>query len=158
MNSAFSTSAGGILIGRAMTERPDHFAVAVNNVPFSNPLRGENRPNGLWDAKEFGTAKDPVEAMGLMEMDTYLHVQKGVRYPAVLAVTGVYDTRVPFWQPAKLVAKMQDLNPGNPPVMMLVSYESGHWSNEKLIRFRDYANRYAFVHWQAGHKDFQMPE
>jgi len=85
----------------------------------------------MLDAKEFGTAKDPVEAMGLMEMDTYLHVQKGVRYPAVLAVTGFNDTRVPFCQPAKLVAKMQDLNPGNPPVMMLVSYESGHWSNEK---------------------------
>ena len=150
------TSAGGILIGRAMTERPDLFAVAVNDVPVSNPLRGENRPNGLLDAKEFGTVKDPVEAMALMEMDTYLHVQKGVKYPAVLAVTGVSDTRVPFWQPAKLVAKMQDLNPGNPPVMMLVSYESGHWSNEKLINFRNYANRYALVLWQAGHKDFQI--
>jgi len=150
------TSAGGILIGRAMTERPDLFAVAVNDVPVSNPLRGENRPNGLLDAKEFGTAKDPVEAMGLMEMDTYLHVQKGVRYPAVLAVTGFNDTRVPFWQPAKLVAKMQGLNPENPPVMMLVSYESGHWSNEKLIEFRNFANRYAWALWQAGHKDFQM--
>jgi prolyl oligopeptidase len=152
------TSAGGILIGRAMTERPDLFAVAINDVPVSNPLRGENRPNGLLDAKEFGTAKDSIEAMGLIEMDAYLHVTKGVRYPAVLAVTGFNDTRVPFWQPAKLVAKMQDLNPANPPVMMLVSYESGHWSNEKLIEFRNYANRYAFALWQAGHKDFQMTQ
>ena len=53
---------------------------------------------------------------------------------------------------------MQDLNPGNPLVMMLVSYESGHWSNEKLIQFRNCANRYAFALWQAGHKDFKMPE
>jgi prolyl oligopeptidase len=152
------TSAGGILIGRAMTERPDLFAVAVNDVPVSNPLRGENRPNGLMDAKEFGTAKDSIEANGLIEMDAYLHVLKGVKYPAVLAVTGFNDTRVPFWQPAKLVAKMQDLNPGNPPVMMLVSYESGHWSNEKLITFRNYAYRYAFALWQAGHKDFQTKQ
>jgi len=43
-------------------------------------------------------------------------------------------------------------------VMMLVSYESGHWSNEKLIEFRNYANRYAFALWQAGHKDFQMKQ
>ena len=149
------TSAGGILIGRAMTERPDLFAVAVNDVPVSNPLRGEKRPNGLLDAKEFGTVKDSIEATGLIEMDAYLHVQKGVKYPAVLAVTGFNDTRVPFWQPAKLVAKMQDFNPGNPPVMMLVSYESGHWSNEKLVEFRNYANRYAFALWHAGHKDFQ---
>ena len=68
------TSAGGIMIGRAMTERPDLFAAAINNVPVSNPLRGENRPNGARDAQEFGTVKDSTEAMGLIEMDAYLHV------------------------------------------------------------------------------------
>ena len=73
------TSAGGILIGRAITERPDLFAAAINNVPVSNPLRGENRPNGILDSKEFGTVKDSAEAMGLIEMDAYLHVNKGTR-------------------------------------------------------------------------------
>jgi len=95
------TSAGGILIGRAITERPDLFAVAINNVPVSNPLRGENRPNGILDSKEFGTIKDSTEAMGLIEMDAYLHVKPGVKYPAVIAVTGINDTRVHVWQPAK---------------------------------------------------------
>src|SRR6187402_3393046 len=68
------TSAGGILIGRAITQRPDLFAAAINNVPLSNPLRGENRANGILDSKEFGTIKDSTEAMGLIEMDAYLHV------------------------------------------------------------------------------------
>ncbi|MDO8966721.1 prolyl oligopeptidase family serine peptidase [Algoriphagus sp.] len=148
------TSAGGIMIGRAMTERPELFAVAINNVPVSNPLRGENRPNGLLDSKEFGSAKDSVEALGLIEMDTYLHIDEDKSYPAVLAVTGVNDTRVPFWQPGKLVAKMQALSGQQNPVLLLVNYDSGHWSEEKSVQFRNYANVFAFALWQAGHTDF----
>lgn len=148
------TSAGGILIGRAMTERPELFAVAINNVPVSNPLRGENRPNGLLDANEFGTAKDSTEAMGLMEMDTYLHVNDHQKYPAVLAVTAINDTRVPFWQPGKLVAALQRSKTER-PVLLLVNYDSGHGAEEKQVLFRDYANRFAFALWQTGHKDFQ---
>ena len=54
---------------------------------MSNPLREGNRPNGEIDAKEFGTVKDSVEAMGLIEMDAYLHVKAGINYPAVIAVS-----------------------------------------------------------------------
>lgn len=149
------TSAGGILIGRAITERPDLFAVAINNVPVSNPLRGENRPNGILDSKEFGTAKDSTEAMGLIEMDAYLHVTAGVRYPAVIAVTGINDTRVPVWQPAKFVAALQAANASDQPIVLQVNYDSGHLSEEKNVTFRNNANMFAFALWQAGHKDFQ---
>jgi prolyl oligopeptidase len=148
------TSAGGILIGRAITERPDLFAAAINNVPVSNPLRGENRPNGILDAKEFGTVKDSTEAMGLIEMDAFLHVKNNVKYPAVLAVTGINDTRVPSWQPAKFVAALQNTN-SDRPMLLLVNYDSGHGSEEKLVIFKNYANQFAFSLWQAGHKDFQ---
>ena len=151
-------SAGGILIGRAMTERPDLFAVAINNVPVSNPLRGEFRPNGEMDSKEFGTLKDSVETVGLIEMDTYLHIESNKQYPAVLAVTGINDTRVPFWQPGKLVAKMQMEASHQKPVLLLVNYDSGHRSDEKAVQFRNYANIYAFALWQAGHKDFQLKD
>ncbi|MCM4155980.1 prolyl oligopeptidase family serine peptidase [Gramella sp. AN32] len=149
------TSAGGILIGRAITERPDLFAAAINNVPVSNPLRGENRPNGILDSKEFGTVKDSTEAMGLIEMDAYLHVIPGVKYPAVIAVTGINDTRVPVWQPAKFVAALQNATTSNKPIVLQVNYDSGHWTEEKNVSFRNYANMYAFALWQAGHKDFQ---
>jgi prolyl oligopeptidase len=149
------TSAGGILIGRAITERPDLFSAAINNVPVSNPLRGENRPNGALDAQEFGTVKDSVEAMGLMEMDAYLHVKQNVSYPAVIAVSGINDTRVPVWQPAKFVAALQSANAGNKPVLLMVNYNSGHWSDEKFVTYRNYANIFSLALWQAGHKDFQ---
>jgi len=143
------TSAGGIMIGRAITERPDLFAAAINNVPVSNPLRGENRPNGQLDANEFGTIKDSTEAMGLIKMDAYLHVSDEVQYPAVLAVTGINDTRVPFWQPAKFVAALQR-SASKRPVLLLVNYDSGHWSEDKQVRYREFANRFAFALWQAG--------
>jgi prolyl oligopeptidase len=149
------TSAGGILIGRAITERPDLFSAAINNVPVSNPLRGENRPNGALDAQEFGTVKDSVEAMGLMEMDAYLHVKQNVSYPAVIAVGGINDTRVPVWQPAKFVAALQRANTSNKPIFLMVNYNSGHWSDEKFVTFRNNANNFSLALWQAGHKDFQ---
>ena len=148
------TSAGGILIGRAMTERPDLFASAINNVPVSNPLRGENRPNGILDSKEFGTVKDSAEAMGLIEMDAYLHVKKE-KYPAVIAVTGINDTRVPSWQPSKFIAALQSANTSDKPILLIVNYDSGHWSDEKYVNYRNLSNMYALALWQAGHKDFQ---
>ena len=149
------TSAGGILIGRAITERPELFAAAINNVPVSNPLRGENRPNGEIDAKEFGTVKDSVEAMGLIEMDAYLHVRDSVKYPAVIAVSGINDTRVPVWQPAKFVAALQRANASGRPVFLMINYDSGHWSDEKFVMYRNSANMFSLALWQAGHKDFQ---
>ena len=152
---AEGTSAGGILIGRAITERPDLFAVGINNVPVSNPLRGENRPNGAYDSQEFGTVKDSAEAKGLMEMDAYLHVKQNVNYPAVIAVGGINDTRVPVWQPAKFVAALQRANASNKPILLMVNYNSGHWSEEKFVTYRNYANMFSLALWQAGHKDFQ---
>lgn len=148
-------SAGGILIGRALTERPDLFAAGINNVPVSNPLRGENRPNGVLDAQEFGTVKDSVEALALLEMDAYLHIKKGVSYPAVLAIGGINDTRVPVWQPAKFVAALQAANSSGKPILLMVNYDSGHGSEEKFVIYKSLANQFAFALWQAGHKDFQ---
>jgi prolyl oligopeptidase len=149
------TSAGGILIGRAITERPDLFAAAINNVPVSNPLRGENRPNGTLDSKEFGTVKDSTEAMGLIEMDAYLHVAPGVKYPAVIAVGGINDIFVPIWQPAKFVAALQNANSSSKPILLLVNYDIGHGTEEKNLTYRNFANQIAFALWQAGHNDFQ---
>ncbi|WP_342648449.1 prolyl oligopeptidase family serine peptidase [Mucilaginibacter sp. CSA2-8R] len=69
------TSAGGILIGRAITERPDLFAAAINNVGISNALRFELTPNAD-NIAEFGTFNDPLECKALLEMDAYLHEKR----------------------------------------------------------------------------------
>src|ERR1051326_7089173 len=80
------TSAGGILISRAITERPDLFRAAICNVGCANAMRMEFTPNGPVNTPEFGTVKDETECKALYEMDGVAHVQKGVKYPALMGV------------------------------------------------------------------------
>ncbi|UOQ71467.1 prolyl oligopeptidase family serine peptidase [Hymenobacter cellulosilyticus] len=149
------TSAGGILIGRAITERPDLFAAAISNVGLSNMLRFENTPNGPNNAKEFGTVKDSVECRALYEMDAFLHVQPGTNYPAVISVGGMNDPRVIAWQPGKFAAALQAASTSGKPVLMQVNFDNGHFTEDKKVAFRNFANMYAFALWQAGHPNFQ---
>ena len=150
------TSAGGILIGRAITERPDLFAAAISNVSCSNALRMENSPNGPVNVPEFGSVKDPVQCQALYEMDAFQHVQPGTKYPAVLCVGGMNDPRVIVWQPGKLAAALQAATTSGKPVLMQVNYDNGHFTEDKTVTFRNFANMYAFALWQAGHPAFQL--
>ena len=149
------TSAGGILIGRAITERPDLFAAAISNVSCSNALRFENTPNGPNNSREFGTVKDSAECMGLMEMDAFQHVKPGVKYPAVICTGGMNDPRVIVWQPAKFAAALQNASSSGKPVLLQVNYDNVHFTEDKMVTYRNFANMYSFALWQAGHKDFQ---
>jgi prolyl oligopeptidase len=152
-----SASAGGILIGRAMTERPDLFAVAIAEVGVMNMLRFEETPNGPNNTKEFGTVKDSSECMALIEMDSYLKIRKGENYPATLITTGMNDPRVIAWQPAKFAAKLQAFNGSNNPIIFQVDYESGHGINDiKLKQFEQTANIFSFAFWQTGNKKYKL--
>jgi len=149
------TSAGGILISRAVTERPELFSAVVVNVGVANAMRAEFSPNGPINTPEFGTVKDPVEAEALYEMDGLQHVLPGVRYPAVLGVAGWNDPRVSPWEPGKFVAAVQQAATSGRPALLMVNYDNGHFTEEKSVTFRNFANQYAFALWQAGHPDYQ---
>jgi len=149
------TSAGGILISRAITERPDLFAAAICNVGCANAMRLEFTPNGPVNAPEFGTVKDAGECQALFEMDGVQHVQKGAKYPAVMGVGGWNDPRVPAWQPGKFVAAVQEASASGKPVLMKVNYDNGHFTEDKNVTFKNFAGQDAFLLWQTGHKDFQ---
>ena len=149
------TSAGGILISRAITERPDLFAAAITNVGCSNAMRMEFSPNGPNNTLEFGTVKDPEECQALFEMDGVQHVLTGVKYPAVLGVGGWNDPRISVWQPGKFVAAMQNASTSGKPVLMKVNYDNGHFTEEKIVTFKNFASQFSFILWQTGHKDFQ---
>jgi len=151
------TSAGGILIGRAITERPDLFGAAICNVPCANTIRMEAMPNGPVNMPEFGTVKDSTECRGLLEMDALSHVKQGVKYPAVICVGGANDPRVIVWQPAKFAAALQNSTGSGRPVLLQVNYDDGHFTEDKKVTFRNFANMFAFSLWQTGHRDFQMP-
>jgi len=149
------TSAGGILISRAITERPDLFAAAICNVGCANAMRMEFSPNGPVNTPEFGTVKDPVECKALYEMDGVAHVRKGVSYPAVMGVGGWNDPRVAPWEPGKFVAALQNASVSGKPVLMKINYDDGHFTEEKTVTFRNFAGQDAFLLWQAGDKEFQ---
>ena len=154
--SICSGSAGGILIGRAMTERPDLFAVAIPTVGCLNPLRAEESPNGPVNVPEFGTVKDSIECMALIEMDSYLHLKDGVKYPATLITAGMNDPRVIAWQPAKFAARLEAANASDKPILFWTDFEAGHGiGNTKTKTFESLADALSFSFWQTGHPDFQ---
>jgi prolyl oligopeptidase len=149
-------SAGGILIGRAMTERPDLFAAAVPEVGVMNPLRAEETPNGPVNAPEFGTVQDSVETLALIEMDSYLKLGDGVEYPATLVTAGMNDPRVIAWQPAKFAARLMAANASDEPMLLWVDFESGHGIGDtKSKQFESLADGMAFALWQTGHPGFK---
>jgi prolyl oligopeptidase len=150
-------SAGGILIGRAMTERPDLFAAAIPLVGCMNAVRFEETPNGPVNASEFGTIKDSVECMALIEMDSYLHLEKGVKYPATLVTAGINDPRVIAWQAAKFAAKLQACNVSDNPMLFWVDYEAGHGIGDtKSKAFEGLADELSFGLWRTGHPEYQI--
>ncbi|HSN00751.1 MAG TPA: prolyl oligopeptidase family serine peptidase [Rudaea sp.] len=153
----WSQSAGGILIGRAIEERPDLFAVAVDRVPLTDTLRFETTANGPDNIPEFGSVKDPEGFKALYAMSTYAHARDGVKYPPVLIYAGANDPRVPAWQPAKLAARLQAATASGKPVLLRVDYDAGHTGLDatRTQSDRNTADMLAFALWWTGDPDFQ---
>jgi prolyl oligopeptidase len=148
--SITGTSAGGIMVGRAVTERPDLFASAIARVPDVNMLRAEFMAAGPANIPEFGTVKDPQGFKDLYEMDTIQHVRPGVRYPAFLITAGLNDPRVEPWTGGKLAATLQE-NPNHAPVLYRLEQQAGHGlGTTKSTRDAEEADVSAFVLWRAG--------
>ncbi|CAM3667022.1 prolyl oligopeptidase family serine peptidase [Flavobacterium saliperosum] len=149
-------SAGGILVGRAMTERPDLFAAAIPQVGVMNPIRMEITPNGPVNVPEFGTVKDKIEFRALLEMDSFHHIKKGIAYPATLITAGMNDPRVIAWQPAKFAAKLQNANASNNPILFYTDFESGHGiGDSNTTYFESIADVLSFAYQHTGHPKFK---
>jgi prolyl oligopeptidase len=144
-------SAGGITVGRAMTERPDLFAVVISNVGVSNPLRSEFAQNGPPNIPEFGSVTTEDGFKGLYEMDSTQHVVPGTAYPAVLLTTGMTDPRVDPWQAAKMTAHLQAASSSGKPVLLRIDFDAGHGlGSTRAQRDAEVADTYCFVLWRAG--------
>jgi prolyl oligopeptidase len=154
-------SAGGITVGRAMTERPDLFAAVISNVGVSNALRAEFSQNGPPNIEEFGTVKERAGFLGLKQMDAYQAVREGVRYPAMLITTGMTDPRVEPWQAAKMAARLQAAETQLPPVdrnpvLLRVTFDAGHGvGSTREQADAERADEYAFALWRSGLPGYQ---
>ena len=143
-------SAGGITMGRALTERPDLFAGVIDLVPAGNTLRAEFSPNGPPNVPEFGTITTEDGFKNLYDMDTIQHVKPGVQYPAVMVTTGLNDPRVSPWEPGKVAAALQASGSKN-PVLLRIDEQAGHGiGSTKTQTDKLTADWIAFVFWRAG--------
>ena len=150
-------SAGGILVGRAITERPDLFAVALPSVGVLDMLRLETTPNGVPNIAEFGSVKTEEGFKALHAMSSYHHVQDGSRYPAVLLQVGRNDPRVEPWQSAKMAARLQAATTSGKPVLFSMDDDAGHGglASTRNQRQGNMADAMAFALWQFGVPEFQ---
>ncbi len=142
-------SAGGITVGRAMTERPDLFAAVIDGVGWSNPLRYVVEQNGYGEEPEWGAIADPAGYKALKMIDSYQAVKDGTAYPAVLLTTGVTDPRVAPFHVAKMTARLQAATHSGKPILLRVDYDAGHGiGSTRAQQDREAADTYAFLLWQ----------
>ncbi len=142
----YGGSAGGILVGRAMTERPDLFAAVVSAVGALDTVRSELEPNGVPNIPEFGTHKNEAGFRALLAMSTYHQIQDGVKYPAVMLTHGVNDPRVEVWHSTKAAARLMAASSSGKPVLVRLDYNAGHGvGNTKAQQQTERADVYAFL-------------
>lgn len=149
-------SAGAILAGRAMTERPALFAVVLASVGALDMLRLESTPNGIPNIPEFGSRKTEAGFRALLAMSTYAHIRPGTAYPAVLLSHGVNDPRVEVWNSTKTAARLQAATTSGKPVLLRLDYQAGHGvGSSKAQVLGERADLFAFALWQMGVPGFQ---
>jgi prolyl oligopeptidase len=149
-------SAGGITVGRALTERPDLFAAVIDGVGWSNPLRYVAEQNGYGEEPEWGRIDEESGYRALKSIDSYQAVRPGTAYPAVLLTTGVTDPRVAPFHVGKMTARLQACTTSGKPILLRVDFDAGHGiGSTRGQQDREAADTYAFLLWQTGVKGYQ---
>jgi prolyl oligopeptidase len=146
-------SNGGLLMGAALTQRPDLFRAVVSHVGIYDMLRFETFPNGVFNVTEFGSVHDPEQFRALYAYSPYQHVKDGADYPAVLFLTGDNDGRVDPMNSRKMTARLQAATHSGRPILLRTSSNSGHGIGTALNeRIEQDADVFAFLADQLGMK------
>jgi prolyl oligopeptidase len=146
-------SNGGLLMGAALTQRPDLFAAVVSHVGIYDMLRVELSANGAFNITEYGTVRDAAEFRALHAYSPYHHVVDGTRYPAVLMLTGANDPRVDPMQSRKMTARLQAAKAkgSDAPVLLRTSSGSGHGFGTSLDEaLAQQTDVWSFLFWRLG--------
>ncbi|MFY9821238.1 MAG: prolyl oligopeptidase family serine peptidase [Thermoanaerobaculia bacterium] len=123
-------SNGGLLMGAALTQRPELFKAVVSHVGIYDMLRVELDSNGAFNVPEVGSVKNPEQFHALLGYSPYHHVRDGAGYPAVLLMTGANDPRVNPAHSRKFAARLQAA--GAQTVLLRTSSTSGHGFGTRL--------------------------
>jgi prolyl oligopeptidase len=119
-------SNGGLLVGAALTQRPELFRAVVCGMPLLDMIRYHQfLVAGFW-VPEYGSSEDPEQFNYLLEYSPYHNVKPGVRYPAVLFMTGDSDTRVAPLHARKMAALLQSATGSDRPILLHYDTKAGH--------------------------------
>ncbi|HSN99396.1 MAG TPA: prolyl oligopeptidase family serine peptidase, partial [Candidatus Nanopelagicales bacterium] len=142
-------SNGGLLMGAALTQRPDLYKAVVSFVGIYDMLRVELTPNGAFNVTEFGTVKDPAHFKAMYAYSPLHNVKDGVKYPSVLFLTGSNDPRVDPYHSRKMTARLQAATAGGP--VLLRAAEGGHGGDTPLDEeIEEMADVYTFLFNELG--------
>jgi prolyl oligopeptidase len=120
------TSNGGLLVGAALTQRPDLFGAAACGYPLLDMLRYQKFLVAKYWVSEYGSADNPEQFKYLYAYSPYHHVRPGTKYPAVLFFSGDSDTRVAPLHARKMTALLQSATASGRPVLLRYDTEAGH--------------------------------
>ncbi|MGA2905015.1 MAG: prolyl oligopeptidase family serine peptidase [Candidatus Korobacteraceae bacterium] len=144
-------SNGGLLMGVAITQRPDLFRAVVCQVPLLDMLRYQNfQIAKLW-IPEYGSSEDAKQFQWLYAYSPYQHVKEGTAYPAVLFMTADTDTRVDPMHAKKMTAELQADNAGPNPILLRIETKAGHGAGKPISKLvEEWTDIYSFLFWQLG--------
>lgn len=135
--SILGGSNGGLLVGAALTQRPDLFRAVVCAVPLLDMLRYHQFLIARLWVPEYGSADDPEQFRYLLEYSPYHHVEDGVAYPAVLLTTAASDSRVDPLHARKMTARLQSATSSSRPILLRTEFGAGHGIGKPLIKVLD---------------------
>jgi prolyl oligopeptidase len=139
-------SNGGLLMGAAITQRPDLFAAIWCGYPLLDMLRYQKFELGRLWTTEYGSAEKAKDFSYLLKYSPYQNVKPGVKYPAIMFFTGDSDTRVDPLHARKMTARMQAAGGGDRPILLHYSLNGGHSAGVSLTQLvADQADELAFL-------------
>lgn len=146
-------SAGGLLMGAVINMRPDLWKGVIAAVPFVDvvtTMLDESIPLTTGEFDEWGNPKDATYYNYMKSYSPYDNVA-AVSYPALLVTTGLHDSQVQYWEPAKWVARMRKVSSNQNPILLYTNMEAGHGgASGRFRRLREVAMEYSFLLELAG--------
>lgn len=149
-------SAGGLLMGAVVNMRPDLYHGVIAKVPFVdviNTMLDETIPLTTGEFDEWGNPDDVESYMYMLEYSPYDQV-KPQEYPNMMVTTGLHDSQVQYWEPAKWVAKLREMKTDNNTLVLRTNMETGHGGTTGRFKvYEEMAQEYAFILDLAGIKE-----
>jgi len=149
-------SNGGLLVGAAMTQRPELFGAVVCSAPLLDMVRYHLYGGGKTWIPEYGNPDKPDDLKVLHAYSPYHHVKAGVRYPALLMMSPAHDDRVDTMHARKFIAAMQSA--GSASALLRIETNAGHSGGDLVKKLVDSsADQYAFLFQVLGVKGASAP-